>query len=603
MKSWKRRTLLRNLSYGLVAVVLAGGWFYFYTQSRAVDPSAANRAFATLDELRALDRRWNDRLVRARIAPRVGTAPVAPVQGGAGTLHARLQSQIFEFTSRVPGSELSELKRAFDEKGALVERYTAVYDEFARAFHGFSAERQLLVRIAGEKSFAAGAEPAPGIAGVLDDIARRVANFASEPSAEAAAQVRARIAVAASAPVPDTLRPRMDAFLRVARRMIEQRSESEALFEQAWFAPTGPRLDLVTRSLENALGASLDENELNRFFLLYYSGFLVVVLGYLVYGLAASRLQIDRINRQLREANESLEQRVALRTRELSEALAKLKESEALLVQTEKMSSLGRMVAGIAHEVNTPLAYVKASLEAVRGRIADNARLAAETDALLGLLSDENPDAARLEAQFSAVRDLIESLRARRADEEIGNAVKDGLYGIQQISDIVTNLRDFSRLDRSKTGDYDLHAGIESTLRIAHDVLRKRKVIKEFGKVPHITCSPSQINQVLLNLISNAAQATRDGEGMIILQTGANGREEVWVEVIDNGAGIAPEALPKIFDPFFTTKEVGKGTGLGLSISYKIVQSHGGRLEVESKVGVGTRFRVTLPVARAAAAA
>ena len=183
------------------------------------------------------------------------------------------------------------------------------------------------------------------------------------------------------------------------------------------------------------------------------------------------------------------------------------------------------------------------------------------------------------------------------------NHLTDGLYGIGQISEIISNLKDFSRLDRSKVADFDLHAGLESTLRIAHTVLGKRQVRKEFGSIPHVSCSPSEINQVFLNLISNAAHATSEQDGMIILGTGRTGADRVWVDVIDNGHGVPEEVLPKIFDPFFTTKDVGKGTGLGLSISYKIVESHGGTLEVESVEGTGTRFRVTLPVVQAAAAA
>jgi signal transduction histidine kinase len=128
-------------------------------------------------------------------------------------------------------------------------------------------------------------------------------------------------------------------------------------------------------------------------------------------------------------------------------------------------------------------------------------------------------------------------------------------------------------------------------------------VRREFGKIPHISCSPSQINQVILNLLSNAAQATRDGEGIITVRTGLRDAAHVAVEVTDNGSGITADVLPKIFDPFFTTKDVGKGTGLGLSICYKIIENHGGKLEVQSKPGAGTRFTVILPIKPPAAPA
>jgi signal transduction histidine kinase len=174
--------------------------------------------------------------------------------------------------------------------------------------------------------------------------------------------------------------------------------------------------------------------------------------------------------------------------------------------------------------------------------------------------------------------------------------VKDGLYGIGQMTELVVNLKNFSRLDRSKVASCNLNEGLESTLLLARHELKDRTVKKNFGDIPAITCSPSQVNQVFLNLINNAAQATEPGRGVIVVTTRREDEGHVAVEVEDNGKGIPPEVLPKIFDPFFTTKEVGKGTGLGLSIAYKIIEQHGGRIRVGSNVGVGTRFSVVLPL-------
>lgn len=390
-------------------------------------------------------------------------------------------------------------------------------------------------------------------------------------------------------------------------RRAELRAAVERAFEQAWFASTGPRLETLGRAIDRAFDDALWQAELFRLGLLYYSGFLLTVLVFLLWNLDQRRRQIDRINAELRDANEFLEARVAERTRELSDALAKLKESEAMLIQSEKMSSLGQMVAGIAHEVNTPLAYVKSSLEAVRKSLPQAGRLAAETDRLLALLASEGADEAALAAQFDRVRGLVAELGGgeggRPALGELDKLVKDGLFGIGQISEIVTNLKNFSRLDRSKVSDFDLHEGIESSIRIGQAQLQHRTLRREFGQIPHVTCSPSQINQVILNLLVNAAQATKDGEGVITVRTGMRDAAHVAVEIADNGHGIPADVLPKIFDPFFTTKSVGKGTGLGLSICYKIVEGHGGRLEVQTKPGLGTRFTMVLPVRSAAQAA
>lgn len=490
--------ILGVLGYGFMALVLGAGWAFLYWQSSSVDLAAVERARGALTELRSIDASWNQRLLALRLAGQ----SAATASGGASRYrvrYARFETQAFALGDARVGGLLPGLRRAFEDKAALVERYAAARDD--------------------------------------------------------------------------------------------------ALFEQAWLASTGPRLETLARAIDRTFDDALTQAELYRVGLLYYSGFLLAVLVFLVWSLDQRRRQIDLVNRLLREANESLEARVAARTRELSDALAKLKESEAMLIQSEKMSSLGQMVAGIAHEVNTPLAYVKSSLEAVRKSVPQTGRLAAETEHLLELLlSGEGTDEAALAAQFAQVRELIEELRSGSVLEGLERLVKDGLFGIGQISEIVGNLKDFSRLDRSKVSDFDLHEGIESSIRIGHAQLRDRSVRKEFGKIPRVTCSPSQINQVILNLLTNAAQATEAGKGTITVRTGMRDAEHVTIEVADNGHGIPAEVLPKIFDPFFTTKTVGKGTGLGLSICYKIVENHGGKLEVQSRPGLGTRFIVVLPV-------
>ena len=519
------------IGYGFMALVLGAGWAFLYWQSSAVDLVSVDGARAALTELRAVDAGWNQQLVSARLLSG-GTAP-APASAAASytrhrTAYARLEVRGLRLGDPRVGGELVQLKRAFEDKAALMARHAAARADAARA------------------------DPA-------------------DP-AEAAKQG-------------------------------ELQAVADTLFDQAWLSATGPRLDTLARAIDRSFDEALTEAELYRMGLLYYSGFLLAVLAFLVWTLDERRRQIDRINRQLRDANETLETRVAERTRELSDALARLKESEAMLIQSEKMASLGLMVAGIAHEVNTPLAYVKSSLEAVSKSVPQAGRLAADTERLLALLSAEGANEATLAAQFAQVRALVEELRASSALEGLERLVKDGLFGIGQISEVISNLKNFSRLDRSKVAGYDLHEAIESSIRIGQAQLQNRVVRREFGKIPQVTCSPSQINQVILNLLVNAAQATKDGEGTITVRTGMRDAAHVTIEVADNGHGIPADVLPKIFDPFFTTKAVGKGTGLGLSICYKIVENHGGRLEVQSKPGRGTRFIVVLPVHSTALAA
>ena len=284
------------------------------------------------------------------------------------------------------------------------------------------------------------------------------------------------------------------------------------------------------------------------------------------------------------------------RTHELSEALTQLKESEAQLIQTEKMSSLGQMVAGVVHEINTPLAYVKNSLGSVTGKLPELVRLISESEKLLDLLRSGTADPHQLGQQFALTEQLITQFRQHQVLEELQALVTDGLHGIAQISELVVNLKNFSRLDRSKVSSFNLNDGLESTLVLARHELKNFTVKKSFGDIPLVTCSPSQINQVFLNLINNAAQAIESGRGVITLITRRHDADHVAVEVQDNGKGIPAEVLPRIFDPFFTTKDVGKGTGLGLSVVYKIVEQHGGTISVDSAVGVGTKFTVVLPL-------
>ena len=377
------------------------------------------------------------------------------------------------------------------------------------------------------------------------------------------------------------VRQAFDAKAALVQRILA----GEPVADAAWRVPTRARLDALGRVMERAFADALAETERYRAWLLYYSAFVLALLG-----IAAL---------ELRRANRGLERRVTERTRELSSTLGRLKESETLLVQSEKMSALGQMVAGVAHEVNTPLAYVKASLEAAQSRAGDAGRLARETRWLLELVESGKSDEAALAAQLATVRNLIADKRLESLDTQL----KDGLHGITQIAELVVSLKDFSRLERGSVVPYDVNQGVETTLRIAAAQLGKRTVKKLLGQVPQILASPSQINQVILNLVVNAAQATPESGGSIVVRTHAPDAERVAIEVADNGRGIPKEVLPKIFDPFFTTKEVGKGTGLGLSISYKIVEAHGGRIEVDSRPGVGTRFTVFLPLRTAAAMA
>ena len=269
----------------------------------------------------------------------------------------------------------------------------------------------------------------------------------------------------------------------------------------------------------------------------------------------------------LQRAYEELEEKVEERTLEL-------REKQAQLVQSEKMAALGQLVAGVAHEVNTPLGALRSNMDTfirsvrkVKGALCP-AEMPAETS--------QQPELIRL-------LDDIEKL----------NAINE--TATERIVAIVGSLRKFARLDLAEVAEVDIHEGIENTLTLVHHELKNRvEVHKEYGRIPPIQCYPNQLNQVFMNLLVNASHAI-EGRGTIFIKTRSND-DSVIVEIRDTGIGIPEKNLARIFDPGFTTKGFGVGTGLGLSIVFQIIQDHKGKIEVQSKVGEGTTFRLTLPV-------
>lgn len=276
---------------------------------------------------------------------------------------------------------------------------------------------------------------------------------------------------------------------------------------------------------------------------------------------------------------------------ELKVLNAKLSDTQNKLIQSEKLASIGHLAAGVAHEINNPIGFIFSNFGTLEQYLQDLFQMLDAFEEAEGSIQD--PEALR------RVRQLRDDLDIDYLKEDIPNLMRESRDGIQRVRKIVQDLKDFSRVDaRQEWESVDLHHGIDSTLNIVNNEIKyKADVVKEYGHLPEVQCLPSEMNQVFMNLLVNAAHAITQERGTIIIRTGVLG-DDAWVEVADNGAGIPAENLQRIFDPFFTTKPVGQGTGLGLSLSYGIVQKHGGRMEVSSEVGKGTTFRVTIPLHR-----
>ena len=284
-------------------------------------------------------------------------------------------------------------------------------------------------------------------------------------------------------------------------------------------------------------------------------------------------ISLQRANQELRSLNESL------------------RRAQHQLLQSERLASIGQLAAGVAHEINNPIGYV----------FSNFGTLEVYLQRLFEML-----DAYEQAESALANRDIATGLAALRGQVELDYLKQDipmlmgeSREGLSRVRKIVQDLKDFSRVDTHQEWVWaSLHQGIDSTLNIvANEIKYRADVRREYGTLPDIECLPSELNQVFLNLLVNAAHAFGPERGLIVVRGGDAG-DEVWVEVEDNGSGIAPEHLARVFDPFFTTKPVGRGTGLGLSLAYGIVQKHHGRIDVCSEPGRGSCFRVTLPVRR-----
>jgi signal transduction histidine kinase len=585
-----RRTALIAAGSALLLLALA----FLFVRTQATGYKDQVQALALLRELRDAVQRWDaDGL---RLANDLGSTQAAVPDRGP------ILSRIFHELAHVGGraglaEQVPQLRSGITDKDSA---YKALRERHGRFLEAFAAARESLVALAAEAAALRARDQRTGErASALITQIEQVRSGVRSADIESVAEVSRtlELALATLPPAALAIDPKLAPAAERARDGIAATLAARADEAQAWrrftFMTVGSRAEQLAQGLSTQIESALDDKDRWRIYLFAYAAALLVAMGYL-------GLRVISTQAELRRANEELEARVAERTRELEKTLAQLRESEAQLVQTEKMSSLGQLVAGVAHEINTPLAYVKNSVATVRDRMPEIRETAAHAGKLLALLGEESPDPTELQVTFDLLAGRLAQLGEHQVLEDLDSLTRDGMHGIEQISELVTNLKNFSRLDRSHVASFNVNDGVVAALLIAKPTLRKVDVDKRLADVPSITCSPSQVNQVLLNIVTNAAQSIDKPRGNIRIATRTDGPDHVAIEIADNGKGIPPESIGRIFDPFFTTKAPGQGTGLGLSIAYKIVTQHGGRIDVKSEVGVGSTFTVILPIRPAA---
>lgn len=306
--------------------------------------------------------------------------------------------------------------------------------------------------------------------------------------------------------------------------------------------------------------------------------------------------ELAQVNQTLRDdvaRREQAERELMERNSELNALNAKLSSAQEHLVQSEKLASIGQLAAGVAHEINNPIGYIFSNFGSLEKYLADLFRILTAYESAEG-----SHDNAQTMADIAAIKAAID---LEFLKEDIPTLMHESKEGIVRVRKIVQDLKDFSHVDATQEWQFaDINKGIDSTLNVVNNEIKyKADVVKDYGTLPEVECMASQINQVVMNLVVNAAHAIGPERGTITVRTGVAG-DSAWFEVQDTGSGIPKEVLPRIFDPFYTTKPIGKGTGLGLSLSYGIVQKHGGTIDVRTEAGVGTTFRVMLPIKQAA---
>ncbi len=573
--------------YVVAATGLVAALGVLYMQTRALSYDTHNDILGSLRALKQVDADWNSDVLRAKTGLTSDYDLVASPLPLIGSMKTTLASESDRLWGERPDSNMRLLhlldaySKLMDRKIVLIERFKSQNAILRNSSRFMPVAATDLAQVTRESGVATD---------VKTDIERALNNLLADTmtySLTPDQALRERIDEGTrqlgqlTAALPPGGRERAATLVAHVGTVLRQQESGTRILAELSSLPTAKAIDNLSDAQMQEHAHLIAGQQIYRQALFAYSVFLLLLLGYAGWRAIRSYKLLNLTNSALNNAN------------------FELKESQAHLVQSEKMSALGQMVAGIAHEINTPLAYVKGTFSVLHEQLMPIQALAAHSDGFTRSLRATERDRATLNLQLRSVEASVKSVVEGGVLDEMGAMLKDGIHGIEQISEIVLNLKNFSRLDRAKVSDFSVESGLDNTLLLANHILKNKVVVqKDYGNVPSISGSPSQINQVFLNIITNAAHAMpeRSEPNCITLRTALENDATVRIEIQDNGSGIPAHVLPKIFDPFFTTKPIGQGTGMGLSISYKIIQAHGGKLLVNSEAGIGTVFTILLPL-------
>ena len=657
---------LRFIAACAAMVLLAAGWLYLYANSRAVNVDEQNAVLASLKDFKQYDSNWNVDVLKSQTDINKSYDPLTQPLAGFAKITKSIDAVATASDDAELQKDARDIHAALDDKMGLIDRFKAqnsllknslryaptAHKDIRDRFHaerdaGVTARSRLMKDIPGafdelEKSLtdskksgngadnsagsgagngasndvgadankvnasvsnlrekmknmqlaessARGAFALVKLEDNINSLVADVLQFNAVPDAASGEAIKGEIEGMreASATYPANVREQVENLMSHLDAILRLRTEQTALLQTIAQVPLTAAVDAFGGALTKRFDAELAQQYFYQRLLLVYSA---VALA-LVFGSAAVIAYRNATERR------RLTVLVEKQTKEL-------KENEVLLIHAQKMRAMGEMVAGITHEINTPLAAVKSGLQSTSDIFSSIGEYVDASGHLVDALltpvpDDESGRASRkneLTRHLRLAYNLREDLNSFDGMGMIQSLLKDGIASVEHINQVVVNMLNFSRLDRSRVTAMKVEEGIESTLAMAKHLFKNTKLIKRFGETMPVKCDMAQINQVLLNLLKNAVQATSGPDGLIVIETEMPTPQAVHVTIADNGAGIPDEILKKIFEPFFTTKKAGAGTGLGLSTCKKIVAAHGGEIRIASQVGKGSRFTVILPL-------